>query len=874
MDAMELFQTGAGESAANAAGKAGKGKSEGMGTLFGALMAVLGQDGMAVLAEEGGGSVAALGQGQTQGQGKGKGAGPAEPRAVLAFQQTLSAVRDRAAGEQTKQALTELSALVEKTAIVRRVANAAADGAATERAAGADRSKPVGLLDGRGPLSADLVQLLQTLASGLPETPKSAEAANLVEAVDAALAAVQTLTAAGAVPTAPSEPTDPDANPIADATKGFSPGEGALGGPAGGRAPTREQARTALDTAAEGASEVGEEKDSLAPHRRESGATGAGDAIVGTGEPQSGGVSDWQAGDLPTEATTEGEPVPSQLGPGGEEAAASIAAQAHPDPDEGGLLESRPVATGEYDGDAGIVVTASEGEGASREQSLVETEMGTERVEKAERQEAAVRAVPAPADGTPSRGLGAEEGAPGLAQTDPEAGVANGDVDAGTVADADAVALDVGASETLLAAGDGATDPAATGTGPSGPPAGGKPAPGSAADPGAAKTGSNGATKGEPAPGQEVGLGLLGEDAPAPPVAGTEPMAVAVKGSADTLGLSVREGATAVSALVRPETAGTKGAPTAPGSDGNGTGAAGGGLGGKDGLDFADGRQGRSGQNGEGPTGQSLPGNPWGRSTTGAAAGAGPAGAGPEPFYLAERLAQDAAIAQRAAPALRGVLDRGAGGAGSGQAAGAGAAAGAGEDTLAALGRALGSAGGGQDGQPQGGLGAQPLVLNGQGQPQAAAFTAFRGGRPPARSVPDQVSVQLRRGVQQGQDRLTIQLEPSELGRIDIRLEIGRDRQVRAHIAVDRSQTLELLQRDARGLERLLQDAGFKTEGDSLSFSLKQQDHPADGGRRHGAGAGAGGRGSGAEAGEGDDTTLEGPHPTMILTSDRVDLRI
>ena len=39
----------------------------------------------------------------------------------------------------------------------------------------------------------------------------------------------------------------------------------------------------------------------------------------------------------------------------------------------------------------------------------------------------------------------------------------------------------------------------------------------------------------------------------------------------------------------------------------------------------------------------------------------------------------------------------------------------------------------------------------------------------------------------------------------------------------DRADTLDLLRRDSSGLERALQDAGLKTAGDGLQFSLRDQ---------------------------------------------------
>lgn len=74
-----------------------------------------------------------------------------------------------------------------------------------------------------------------------------------------------------------------------------------------------------------------------------------------------------------------------------------------------------------------------------------------------------------------------------------------------------------------------------------------------------------------------------------------------------------------------------------------------------------------------------------------------------------------------------------------------------------------------------------------------------------------------------GARRFEIRLDPPELGRIEVRLDISRDGQVSTHLVVERSETLELLQRDARQLERALQDAGLDTSKEDIKFSLKDQ---------------------------------------------------
>ncbi len=116
------------------------------------------------------------------------------------------------------------------------------------------------------------------------------------------------------------------------------------------------------------------------------------------------------------------------------------------------------------------------------------------------------------------------------------------------------------------------------------------------------------------------------------------------------------------------------------------------------------------------------------------------------------------------------------------------------------------------------------------GTPQAAQ-RAGAGPVPPAGTpappqppVSEQISVQISKAVKAGIDRIDIQLRPKELGRVDVRLELAADGRVNATVTVDNRETLELLKTDARGLEKALDDAGLKTDSNSLNFNLRGQD--------------------------------------------------
>jgi flagellar hook-length control protein FliK len=110
-------------------------------------------------------------------------------------------------------------------------------------------------------------------------------------------------------------------------------------------------------------------------------------------------------------------------------------------------------------------------------------------------------------------------------------------------------------------------------------------------------------------------------------------------------------------------------------------------------------------------------------------------------------------------------------------------------------------------------LSVQPTVT--VSAPQAAAETA--------RTVPlESLAVEIATRAKNGERRFDIRLDPPELGRIDVRLEIDHKGNTSTKLIVERAETLDMLQRDARGLEKALQSAGLKTDAGGLEFSLRQ----------------------------------------------------
>jgi flagellar hook-length control protein FliK len=86
-----------------------------------------------------------------------------------------------------------------------------------------------------------------------------------------------------------------------------------------------------------------------------------------------------------------------------------------------------------------------------------------------------------------------------------------------------------------------------------------------------------------------------------------------------------------------------------------------------------------------------------------------------------------------------------------------------------------------------------------------------------------------------GSKQFDISLDPPELGRVDVRLTVDNAGKAQAHLAADKPETLQMLQRDSSSLERALKDSGVQLSNNGLQFSLKGQ----------------GGQGNGAQSGSG-----------------------
>jgi flagellar hook-length control protein FliK len=120
----------------------------------------------------------------------------------------------------------------------------------------------------------------------------------------------------------------------------------------------------------------------------------------------------------------------------------------------------------------------------------------------------------------------------------------------------------------------------------------------------------------------------------------------------------------------------------------------------------------------------------------------------------------------------------------------------------------------------------------------AAAHAADQSAVAPAPAMAPQavalpvhgIAVEIAGKALAGKNRFEIRLDPPELGKIHVRLDVDHKGEVTSIITADRQDTFDLLRRDSPALERALQDAGVKTSSNGLQFSLRdhgQQQTPS-----------------------------------------------
>ncbi len=161
-----------------------------------------------------------------------------------------------------------------------------------------------------------------------------------------------------------------------------------------------------------------------------------------------------------------------------------------------------------------------------------------------------------------------------------------------------------------------------------------------------------------------------------------------------------------------------------------------------------------------------------------------------------------------------------------------------------------------------------------QAQQQAQADKAHNAEKPsrPGHSVVEQVFVKITKAINAGNDRITIQLRPANMGRVEVKMELTQDNRLMAVVTADNKDTLEALQRDSKELQKALQDAGLHTSNGDLNFNLRGQTGQGTDGDGQSAGKLFGdGVADASEAAM--DAAAWTPHQDGIYVNGRIDVR-
>jgi hypothetical protein len=161
--------------------------------------------------------------------------------------------------------------------------------------------------------------------------------------------------------------------------------------------------------------------------------------------------------------------------------------------------------------------------------------------------------------------------------------------------------------------------------------------------------------------------------------------------------------------------------------------------------------------------------------------------------------------------------------------------------------------------------------------PAASAVQPDAGAAAPAQQV--SAALVSLAGAPGGGQRMTLRLEPAELGLVQIRIDRPQDAPAQVDISVQRPETLTLLLRDQPQLQRALDQAGVPADGRSVTLHVTAPDSTtssssvtagaaasADLGQSggHGAGTRSGGQGRSGDAADQDPDDTSTPLPRWL----------
>ena len=117
--------------------------------------------------------------------------------------------------------------------------------------------------------------------------------------------------------------------------------------------------------------------------------------------------------------------------------------------------------------------------------------------------------------------------------------------------------------------------------------------------------------------------------------------------------------------------------------------------------------------------------------------------------------------------------------------------------------------------------------MAGSGNANGSGFAQYINAAQAAQSTPNatmqMVGLQIYRNALAKVSNMTLQLQPAELGRLDIKMKFDKNGTVKAHLSAEHPETLAMLQKDSSQLQRILQQNGLQMDDSGPTFDLRQQ---------------------------------------------------
>ena len=108
---------------------------------------------------------------------------------------------------------------------------------------------------------------------------------------------------------------------------------------------------------------------------------------------------------------------------------------------------------------------------------------------------------------------------------------------------------------------------------------------------------------------------------------------------------------------------------------------------------------------------------------------------------------------------------------------------------------------------------AKQFLVTEKQDPKTARLDSFE-------DVIDQIKIQLHKLSDEKDKKITVQLHPEDLGKVDIKIETNVNGRNLLTFTAEKPDTMHMLQRDSSILEKILDDAGIKPDSTTMSFNL------------------------------------------------------